>query len=291
MTDILSGGGGPPVAGVIGWPIGHSLSPVVHATWLARHRLAGHYVPLAVQPDRLEAAVRGLAALGFRGVNVTVPHKTAMLDVVDAVAPEARRIGAVNTVVVGDDGTLTGGNTDVAGFWRHLCGSVAEAAALAARPALVLGAGGAARAVVAGLLGQGFADVRLANRTRPRADALVADLADARLTAIDWQDRDAALDDSGLLVNTTTLGMRGQPPLALDVARLPGHAVVYDIVYTPLETPLLAAARARSLATVDGLGMLLHQAVPAFEAFFGVRPEVDEALRQAVLERLGEPPS
>ena len=287
MTD----GGGPPVAGVIGWPIGHSLSPVVHATWLARHGLAGHYVPLAVHPDRLEAAVRGLAALGFRGVNVTVPHKTAMLDVVDAVAPEARRIGAVNTVVVGDDGALTGRNTDVVGFWRHLCDSVAGATALAARPALVLGAGGAARAVVAALLGQGFADVRLANRTRPRTDALLDDVADARLTAIDWQDRDAALDDSGLLINTTTLGMRGQPPLALDVARLPGDAVVYDIVYTPLETPLLAAARARSLATVDGLGMLLHQAVPAFEAFFGVRPEVDEALRQAVLERLGEPPS
>ena len=287
----MTEGGGPPVAGVIGWPIGHSLSPVVHATWLARHGLAGHYVPLAVHPDRLEAAVRGLAALGFRGVNVTVPHKTAMLDVVDTVAPEARRIGAVNTVVVGGDGALTGRNTDVVGFWRHLCDSVAEAAALATRPAVVLGAGGAARAVVAGLLGQGFADVRLANRTRPRTDALVDDVADARLTAVDWQDRDAALDDSGLLVNTTTLGMRGQPPLALDVARLPGDAVVYDIVYTPLETPLLTAARARSLATVDGLGMLLHQAVPAFEAFFGVRPEVDEALRQAVLERLGEPPA
>ena len=287
MTD----GGGPPIAGVIGWPIGHSLSPVVHATWLARHGLAGHYVPLAVHPDRLETAMRGLPALGFRGVNVTAPHKTAMLDVVDTVDPQVRQIGAINTVVVDDDGTLTGRNTDVAGFWRHLCDSVAQAAALAARPALVLGAGGAARAVVAGLLGQGFADVRLANRTRLRCDALVDDFADARLTAIDWRDRDAALADSALLINTTTLGMRGQPPLPIDVARLPGDAVVYDIVYTPLETPLLAAARARALATVDGLGMLLHQAVPAFDAFFGVRPDVDDALRQAVVDRLGEPPA
>jgi shikimate dehydrogenase len=264
----------------MGWPVGHSRSPALHGHWLRRHGIAGAYVPLPVRPDLVAAAVRGLAALGFAGCNVTVPHKEAVLAAVDRADPLARRIGAVNLVVVQPDGSLSGSNTDAYGFLanlRHMRpGWRADAG-----PAVVLGAGGSARAVVASLLDEGAPEIRLLNRTRARAEDL-ADGLEGRLRVLDWDRPAAALADAALLVNTTSLGMQGQPPLDLELAALPAAAVVTDLVYVPLETPLLAAARARGNPVVDGLGMLLHQAVPSFEAWFGVRPEVTAELRAAV---------
>ena len=265
------------LAGVIGWPVSHSRSPRLHGYWLEKHGIDGAYVPLAVPPERLEDAIRALPALGFRGANVTVPHKEAAARIVDRIDPVAKRIGAVNTIVVGEDGLLEGRNTDAYGLitnlrqgapgWRPESG-----------PALVLGAGGAARAVVAALVAAGVPEVRLHNRTAAKAEALARDIGGpVRVVG------EPALSGAALLVNTTTLGMAGQPPLDLDLAGLPRGAVVTDIVYTPLITPLLAAARARGNPIVDGLGMLLHQAVPGFEAWFGVRPEVTNELRDFVL--------
>jgi shikimate dehydrogenase len=271
-------------AGVIGWPVAHSRSPVLHGHWLARHGIAGAYIPLPVAPGRLPAALRGLAALGFAGANVTVPHKTGALSLVDHATAEARRIGAANLIVVRADGGLEGRSTDGYGFLANLRhaqpGWQAETG-----PAVVLGAGGAARAVVAALADAGAPSIRLLNRARATAEALAADIGGA-IEVLGWDRRAAALAGAALLVNTTSLGMRGQPPLPLDLAALPREAVVTDLVYVPLETPLLATARGRGNPAVDGLGMLLHQAVPSFEAWFGVRPEVTPELRAAVLATL-----
>lgn len=271
------------LAGVIGWPVSHSRSPRLHGHWLARHGLDGAYVPLAVAPENLEIALRGLGALGFAGANVTVPHKEAACALVDDLDPLARRIGAVNTLVVGADGRLSGRNTDAHGFMANLRAGAPDWRGDA--PAVVLGAGGAARAVVVGLLDAGVPEVRLTNRTQGRAETMAAELAgDAgTITVIDWSRRGDALDGAGLVVNTTTLGMAGQAALDLDLAPLPLQAVVTDIVYTPLETPLLANGRARGHTVVDGLGMLLHQAVPGFRAWFGIEPVVDDDLRRFVL--------
>lgn len=269
------------VAGVMGWPVAHSRSPRLHGFWLAEHAIDGAYVPFPVHPDRLEAALRGLAALGLRGCNLTVPHKEGALRLVDRADALARRIGAVNTVVVEADGTLSGSNTDAFGFAENLRGEAPDWRPDAGA-AVVLGAGGAARAVAAALQDLGVPEIRVANRSAARAEELAADLGD-RVRTVPWEDRERALADAALVVNTTTLGMHGQPPLPLDLARLPPSALVTDIVYTPLETPLLAAARARGNPVADGLGMLLHQARPGFEAWFGVRPEVTPALRRAVL--------
>jgi len=277
------------LAGVIGWPVAHSRSPRLHGFWLEKYRIDGAYVPLAVSPENFREALRALPKLGFAGANVTLPHKEAALAVADDVDPLARRIGAVNTLVVGLDGRLHGSNTDAFGFMAHLSTSVPEWRPEAG-PAVVLGAGGAARAICVALLDAGVPKLRLLNRTRARADLLAADLLAADLggttVVYDWADAAAALDGAGLLVNTTTLGMHGQPPLDLSLDRLPRSAVVDDIVYVPLETPLLRAARARGNPVVDGLGMLLHQARPGFEAWFGVAPTVDDALRAHVLEDL-----
>ncbi|MFE0752685.1 shikimate dehydrogenase [Inquilinus sp. NPDC058860] len=275
------------LAGVIGWPIGHSRSPQLHGHWLARYRIDGAYVPMAVPPERLEAALRGLAALGFRGCNVTVPHKEAAMALVDELDPLARRIAAVNTIVVREDGSLFGTNTDGFGFLANLEAGTSlnakEGGWSAGRgPAVVVGAGGAARAVIVALADAGAPEIRLANRTRARAEALAAELGGA-ITVVDWADRAAALDGAALVVNTTTEGMVGRPALDLPLDALPADALVNDIVYAPLETPLLAAARARGNPVVDGVGMLLHQARPGFEAWFGVAPVVDAALRAAVL--------
>ena len=270
------------LAGVIGWPVSHSRSPALHGHWLERYQLDGAYVPLAVPPEALEAALRGVPALGFRGVNLTVPHKEAARRLVERCEPAAARIGAVNTIVVGADGALEGSNTDGFGFLENLHagqpGWRAESG-----PAVVIGAGGAARAILVALSDAGAPEIRLVNRTQERAETVAAELG-APIRAIPWAERAAALAGAALLVNTTTQGMEGQPPLDLDLAELPAHAVVTDIVYVPLMTPLLAAAAARGNPVVDGLGMLLHQARPGFEAWFGVRPVVDEALRAAVLE-------
>lgn len=283
--------GGPPaapsgrarVAGVMGWPVGHSQSPRLHGFWLRAHGVDGAYVPLAVKPEDFEVAARALAKLGFAGVNVTVPHKERALAIADEVEDRARRIGAVNTLVV-RDGRLYGGNTDAFGFIANLKAAKADFDFRAA-PAVVIGAGGAARAVAAALVDEGAPEIRLVNRTRERADALARAFG-PRLKVLAWEKRVDALDEAGLLVNTTTQGMAPNPALDLALERLPSAAVVNDLVYAPLETPLLAAAKARGNPTVDGLGMLLYQAKPAFAAFFGIEPEVTPELRAFVLEGL-----
>lgn len=267
-------------AGIMGWPVSHSRSPALHGYWMARHGLAGAYIPLPVRPDRVEAALRGLSALGFVGCNVTVPHKQTVLALVDRLDPWARRIGAVNLVVVQEDGTLEGRNTDAYGFLESLRQDCPRWRADAG-PAVILGAGGAARAVAAALVGAGVAEIRLLNRTQAHAETL-ASMFNGTARVMDWSRPAAALEGAALLVNTTSLGMAGQPSLTLDVVALPRTAVVADLVYVPLTTPLLAAARACGNPVVNGLGMLLHQAVPSFEAWFGVRPEVTSELRQLI---------
>ncbi|WP_451975824.1 shikimate dehydrogenase [Azospirillum endophyticum] len=275
------------VAGVMGWPIGHSRSPRLHGFWLRQYGIDGAYVPLAVAPDRAEQAIRALPALGLRGCNVTVPLKEIAFRTVDRLDETARRMGAVNTIVVADDGALEGGNTDGFGFIENLR---AEQPGWSAEhgPAVVIGAGGAARAVVVALLDAGAPEVRLVNRTRDRAEEMAADLAAAGLaggvTVVDWASREAGLDGASLLVNTTTQGMAGQPPLDLSLRALPVSAVVNDIVYVPLETPLLAEAVTRGNPVAGGIGMLLHQARPGFKAWFGVEPQVTPELTRFVLE-------
>jgi len=273
-------------AGVMGWPVEHSRSPALHGFWLEHYHIDGQYVLLSVPPERLEAALRALPADGFAGCNLTLPHKERALRLVDRADATARRIGAVNTVVVAADGTLEGRNTDAFGFHENLVTTVPEWRA-ATGPAVVLGAGGAARAVVASLLDQGATEIRLLNRHRERAEALAAALGGS-VTVLDWEERTAALDGAALLVNATSLGQAGQPPLALALDALPKGAVVNDIVYVPLETPLLAAARARGNSVVDGLGMLLHQARPAFAAWFGTMPDVSPELRRRIMAGLAQ---
>jgi shikimate dehydrogenase len=275
------------LAGIMGWPVSHSRSPALHNFWLEQNGIDGAYVPLAVQPDRLEQALRGLPALGFRGCNLTHPHKRTAMELVDQVEPVARRIGAINTVIVAADGSLEGRNTDVFGFRESLREAVPEWDP-AAGPAVVLGAGGAARAVVAALVEDRVPAVRLVNRTTGHAEALAKDLASSQadVTVLPWSEREAALAGAALLVNTTSLGMTGEPALSIDLAALPRQAIVMDIVYVPLETPLLAAARQRGHRVVDGLGMLLHQGRPGFEAWFGTAVQVTRDLRAAVLTTL-----
>ncbi len=273
------------LAGIMGWPVGHSLSPRLHGHWLRRYGIDGAYVPLAVPPERLADALRTLPALGFRGCNLTIPHKEAALAQVDRATPLAHRIGAVNTVVVETDGALAGDNTDGFGLLASLAAGW-PAWQAGAGPAVLLGAGGAARAVAVALLDAGAPEVRLLNRTPDRAQKLAAEL-DGPVAAVPWIERAAALDGAALLVNTTSLGMAGQPPLVLSLDALPRTALVTDVVYTPLITPLLAVARAHGNPVVDGLGMLLHQARPGFRAWFGVEPAVDDELRTIVLAGLG----
>ena len=268
------------VAGVMGWPVGHSRSPRLHSYWLARHGIDGAYVPLAVAPENLEHAVRGLSALGFAGANVTIPHKEAVMPFLDDLDPAAERIGAVNTIVV-QDGRLFGRNTDGFGFLENLKAGAPDWRADAG-PAVVIGAGGAAKAVAWALLDAGVPALQIVNRTAARAEAL-ADALDVTAQVTAWESRHEALGGAALVVNTSALGMTGHPALDLDVGRLAGTAVVNDIVYQPLETPLLAAARARGLTAVEGIGMLLHQGRPGFHAWFGVDPMVDADLRDYVL--------
>jgi len=270
------------LAGVIGWPVAHSRSPQLHNYWLAHHGIDGIYIPLAVAPTHLRRLLRLLPGIGFSGANVTVPHKQAALAAVDETDVLAQRIGAVNTVIVGEDGRLRGTNTDGFGFMENLRQG-APSWVPADGPAVILGAGGTARAVAVALADAGVAQIRIVNRTKRRATRLAHAIGPVA-RPIAWQRRAHALEAAALLVNTTVLGMSGQPALSLDLAALPVRAVVSDAVYTPLETPLLAAAAARGHVVVDGLGMLLHQARPGFEAWFGVAPEVTPALREAVLE-------
>jgi len=268
------------IAGVMGFPVMHSRSPRLHNYWLARYGLSGTYLPLAVARERLGAALRALPALGFSGCNLTIPHKQAALDLVDEVDSLARRIGAVNCVVVLPDGSLAGYNHDAFGYIE----SVREARPgwrADAGPIVVIGAGGGARAVLVGLIEQGAREIRLVNRTPARAQALELELG-RPITAIAWKNRERALDGAAMLVNTTSQGMVGEPALDLALDMLPVGALVSDIVYIPRETPLLAAARMRGNPTVNGLGMLLHQARPAFQAWFGIMPEVTPELRAMI---------
>ncbi|HEY3461522.1 MAG TPA: shikimate dehydrogenase [Casimicrobiaceae bacterium] len=268
------------IAGLLGWPVAHSRSPVIHNHWLARYGIPGRYVLFGVPPERLEAAVRGIAVLGLRGCNVTTPHKQTIFPMLDHVDELARKIGAINTVVVGDDGALSGFNNDGNGFVQ----SVRDAAAgwrPDAGPITIVGAGGAARAIIASLQAQGAREVRVVNRTRSRADELQAWFG-APVVAVSWEERSSALEGARLLVNATNQGMAGKPALDLALDALPKDAIVGDVIYVPPETPLLGMARARGHVTVNGLGMLLNQARPAFNAWFGVMPEITPELRAAI---------
>ena len=268
------------IAGLLGWPVAHSRSPVIHNHWLAEHGIAGRYVLFAVPPENLEEAVRGLSALGLRGCNVTTPHKQAIMPMLDRVDDLARTIGAVNTVVVEKDGTLSGFNNDGNGFIQSLIDADPKWKPDSG-PILVLGAGGAARAVVATLAARGAKEIRIANRTLASAQAIADELGSA-VKVVPWEARADALDGVALLANATSGGMAGKPPLDIALDRLPAHALVGDLIYIPPETPLLAAASARGNITVNGLGLLLNQARPAFHAWFGVMPEITPALRQAI---------
>lgn len=260
------------LAGVMGWPVMHSRSPRLHNHWLKRFRLSGYYAPLAIEPGKLEAALRALPALNFLGCNVTLPHKEDVARIADRIDPAAKAIGAANCVVVQKDGSLSAFNYDVFGFMESLREKAPDWRA-AAGPAVVLGAGGAARAVVYGLIEDGAPEVRIVNRTLERGQALAQDFG-PKAKALRWEERSDALAGAALLVNTTSNGMVGQEPLDIALDALPKTALVNDIVYTPLETPLLAAARARGNVGVDGLGMLIQQARPAFRDWFGVMPDV-----------------
>jgi shikimate dehydrogenase len=267
------------VAGIAGWPVTYSRSPRLHGFWLQRHGIDGAYIPLPIRDGEFASAMRGLLAAGFAGANVTIPHKLAAFDICDTVDDTARRAGAVNTLVF-REGKIAGSNTDGYGFVANL---LAHGVDPTAGAALLLGAGGSARAVAAALLDAG-SPVTVANRTRSRAEALARDLPGLRVA--EWDARAAALADHALVVNTTPLGMIGHEPLDLDLSKAPASLVVADNVYVPLETPLLASARDHGLRCVEGLGMLLHQAVPGFHAWFGVEPRVDEELRQFVVADL-----
>lgn len=272
-----------PKAGVMGWPVGHSLSPRLHSFWLQAYGIDGVYEALAVAPEELPSALRSLEEKGFCGVNLTLPHKIAALGLMDALDPAARRIGAVNLVSIDEKGELRGSNTDAFGFEQNLLSSGFQPNGGAA---FVLGAGGASRAVLIALQNMGFTEIRIANRTRERAEILARDLTTAacKISVIDWENAPQALNEIALLVNATSLGMEGQEALDFPIHDLPQDAAVTDIVYAPLETDLLRRAKARGHKAVDGLGMLLHQARPSFKAFFGRDPEVTDDLRRAVLK-------
>jgi shikimate dehydrogenase len=268
------------LAGVIGMPVTHSRSPTLHNFWLNAHGIRGAYVPLAVEPERLKDALPGLVALGFRGCNVTMPHKQTAMALLDRINETARRIGAVNTIVVEADGTLSGFNNDGKGFVQSLR-DVKPGWRGDEGPILLLGAGGAARAVVVALLENGARQIRIANRTDEKAQAIAREFGPA-VTTVAWADRNAAIADPALLVNCTDRGMIGKPALEVDLARLTPATLVADLIYTPLETPFLAEARQRGCMTVNGLGLLLNQARLAFKAWFGVLPDITPELVKAI---------
>jgi shikimate dehydrogenase len=268
------------LAGVMGWPVAHSRSPTIHNHWIKQYALNGAYVLLPVEPVNLPTALKGLSALGFAGCNLTIPHKVAAMQWVDRVDPIAQRMGAINTIVVEADGSLSGSNTDGFGYIQSLLDVQPDWRADAG-PAIVLGAGGAARAVIVSLAERGAKEIRVCNRSFDKAQGLALEFG-APVKAVAWEDRHAALADVALLVNTTNQGMSGQSPLDISLDQLPLHAMVSDVIYVPMETPLLAAARARGNPTVNGLGMLLNQARPAFKAWFGVMPEITPEFRRVV---------
>jgi len=268
------------LAGVMGWPVMHSRSPMLHNYWFKQHGLAGTYVPLAIRPEGLAAALRALQPLGFAGCNLTIPHKQEAMKIVDEVDALAKAIGAISCVVVRPDGSLFGTNNDCFGFIHNLKqeqpGWRADAG-----PVAVIGAGGGSRAVCYGLAQEGAKEIRLVNRTLARSKG-IADAFGGPIKALPWEERHAALEGAALVVNTTSCGMVGQPALDLKLDRLPKSAFAADIIYIPLETPFLAAARQHGNRTVNGLGMLLNQGRPAWKAWFGIEPEVTAELRTMV---------
>ena len=272
------------LACVMGWPIAHSRSPMLHNYWFRRHDLAGTYVPVAVRPENLAAALRALHPLGFAGCNLTLPHKQQALTIVDEVDEVAKRIGAISCVVVRPDASLAGTNNDWYGFVHNLKQTQPGWRADAG-PVVVLGAGGGARAVCYGLMQEGVKEIRLVNRTFARAKG-IADEFGGPIEALPWEQRHDALKGAAMVVNATSQGMSGQPALDLRLDKLAKTALAADIIYTPLETPFLAAARQRGNRTINGLGMLLHQGRPAWKAWFGIEPEVTVELRALVEKSL-----
>lgn len=268
-------------AAVVGWPIEHSRSPLIHGHWLKTYGIAGSYTKIAVAPEEADDFFRSLAGRGLAGCNVTVPLKEIAFAAADERDASALAVGAANTLWI-DGGKLRAANTDTYGFMRHLELSAPNWRA-GGRHVVILGAGGAARAIVHGFLAAGVAEVRVLNRTKARAETMAAHFGPA-VTAHDWSERNSACVGAAVVVNTTTIGMKGEGSLGLDMSRFSPATVVADIVYVPLETELLREARARGLVAVDGLGMLLHQAVPGFERWFGVRPEVTPQLRQIIVD-------
>ncbi|MBC2836037.1 shikimate dehydrogenase [Paragemmobacter straminiformis] len=270
-----------PLAGVIGSPIAHSRSPALHGYWLKRYGIKGHYIPLDIAQSDLAEALRMMPRMGFVGCNVTIPHKEAVLQIADVITDRAALIGAANTLIFRKDGKIQADNTDGSGFIANLRQHAPQWQP-ASGPAAVFGAGGAARAVIAALIEVGVPEIRLANRTRARADALRSDFG-AKVRVHEWVQAEDMIDGAATVVNTTALGMTGKPDLVLPLGTLAAGTLVTDLVYTPLKTQFLIEAEARGATIVDGLGMLLHQAAPGFERWFGHRPEVDEATRAAVL--------
>ena len=277
MTDLAR----IPLAGVIGHPIAHSKSPQLHGYWLRRYGIKGHYIPMDIGHADLKDALAALPKLGFVGLNVTIPHKETVLQLADIVTDRAALIGAANTLIFRKDGRIHADNTDGSGFMANLRQNAPHWVP-ANGPAVVFGAGGAARAVIAALIEVGVPEIRLANRTRPRAEAIRADFG-AKLAVIDWVQAANMLEGAVTVINTTSLGMVGKPDFRVPLDALDKSALVSDLVYNPLQTQLLRDAKSLGCTTVDGLGMLLHQAAPGFERWFGQRPDVDDATRNAVL--------
>ena len=273
------------VVGVVGDPISHSLSPRLHSYWLKKYNILGEYLPFHITKNELPGFIAGIKGNNIIGLNLTVPHKESVITLIDEVDASAKKIGAINTIYFDDKNRTIGSNTDGHGFLKHLKNS-SEAWRADNRSTAIIGAGGAARAAIVSLLDAGVPEIRLINRTQERAVNLAATIDDIRIKVTSWDHREEALVGIKLLVNVTTLGMVGQPPLELSLDKLPKDATVYDIVYNPIETELIKQARARGNKTVDGLGMLLHQAAAAFKIWFGVDPEVDDGLRNHVLEAL-----
>jgi shikimate dehydrogenase len=272
----------PPLAAVLGWPIAHSLSPRVHGHWLHRYGLTGYYIPIGLPPAAFEEGFRSLPLLGFRGVNVTIPHKEAAFALATVRTPRAEAIGAANTITFRPNGAIHADNTDGYGFLANLRQHAPDWDA-AAGPALVLGSGGSARAIIAALLDAGVPELRLANRNRDRAEGLHAHFG-AGVRVVDWADAAEAAASAATIVNTTPVGM-GDEAIPIDLRAARSGTLVADIVYGAEPTAFIAEGKRLGLPVVDGLGMLLHQAAPGFEAWFGRRPEVDDALRAAVLAR------
>ena len=269
------------LAGVMGMPIFQSRSPIIHNHWIALHGIKAAYGHFPVQIDQVEAAIRGLSALGLAGCNITLPHKVKAMALMDHLTPMAQRVGAINCIVVQADGSLHGHNNDGYGYLQSIRDEKSDWRADAG-PITLLGAGGAARAVIMALIDAGAKEIRLLNRTRDKAQELAA-LNPSVVKVHDWSERHVALAAAAMLINTTNQGMYDQPPLDLVLDDLPGTALVSDLIYVPLETPLIKAAKARGHVAINGLGMLLNQAVPAFEAWFGIKPVIDAALRQKIL--------